>query len=173
MDVDAIRHELLDGDSAWLRARRRIAAVAALLAAEFGVIGMRQYGMIRHLPDPPIRGFDSDAVTTSRAAYPFGVPDASFAIIGAGLVIALATARGSQRSGRTAWLDLALGAAIAGSSVGAVFYAAQMVRQKRACVYCIVGAAGFFSLVPLAARGVARAWHTVRASATSQSDKSI
>jgi uncharacterized membrane protein len=161
MDTEEIRHELLDGDDDWLRTRRKIAAIAALLAAEFAVLGMRQYGVIRRLPDLPIRGFDANAVSTSRAAYPLGIPDASLAVVGAGALIVLATAGGSRRSGRAPLLDLALGAAIGVGAISAVTYFIQMVRQRRVCIYCIASTAGFLSLVPLAARGVVRAWHLV------------
>lgn len=150
-----IRDELLGSTDPWLQRRRRIAQIAALLAAEFGVIGMRQYGAIRRLPDLPVRGFDSNAVITSRAAYPFGIPDAALAVTGAGAIIALATARGARRS---PWLDLALGAGIAGGAAGALVYLGAMVKQRRACAYCFAGASGFLSLVPLAARGLLAAW---------------
>ncbi len=156
-----VRDELLHGTDPWLRRRRRIAQIAALLAAEFGVIGMRQYGAIRHLPDLPVRGFDSNAVITSRAAYPFGIPDAALAVTGAGAIIALATAGGSQRSGRSPWLDLALGAGVAVGGLGALIYLGMMAKQRRACAYCFAGASGFLSLVPLAARGVLAAWRRV------------
>jgi uncharacterized membrane protein len=102
-------------------------------------------------------------VTTSRAAYPLGVPDAALAVIGTGALIALATAGGTRRSGRSPWLDLALGAGVSTGGAGALFYLGQMVRLRRVCVYCIGGAAGFLSLVPLAARGVGRAWRAIRA----------
>lgn len=163
MDIEQVRHDLLHGDDDWLRARRKIAAIAALLAAEFAVLGMRQYGVIRRLPDLPLRGFDANAVTTSRAAYPLGIPDASLAVAGAGALIALATAGGGRRSGRAPLLDLALGAATGVGAVSALVYFAQMVRQRRVCIYCIAGTAGFLSLVPLVAGGVVRAWRRVRA----------
>jgi vitamin K epoxide reductase family protein len=156
--VVTIRDELLHGTDPWLQRRRRIAQVAALLAAEFGVIGMRQYGAIRRLPDLPVRGFDSNAVITSRAAYPLGIPDAALAVTGAGAIIALATARGAVRS---PWLDLAMGAAIVVGAAGAVVYLGAMARQRRACAYCLAGASGFLSLIPLAAHGVLEAWRRV------------
>lgn len=162
MNVDAIRDELLHGCDDWLRSRRKIAVIAALLASEFSLLGMRQYGVIRHLPDVPLRGFDANAVTTSRAAYPLGVPDSALAVVGAGALVAFAMAGGSRRSGRSPWLDLALGAGILAGCTGAIGYLAEMVRLRRVCVYCIAGTVGFASLVPLAARGVFRAWRTLR-----------
>ena len=146
------REELLHSSDRWLQRRRTVTAIAAGLASEFAIIGMRQYGVIRRLPDPP--GFDSNAVVTSKAAYPFGVPDASLAIIGAGAIVATALARGTSKRGR--WLDVLLGAGVVGGALGAAVYLGQMVRMRKACAYCLVGAAGFFSLVPLALPGVIR-----------------
>jgi uncharacterized membrane protein len=156
MNIDAVREQLLTSDDHWLQRRRTISMIAGLLATEFAIIGMRQYGVIRRLPDPP--GFDSNAVVTSHAAYPLGIPDATLAVVGAGALMATALAGGTAQSGRPRWLDLALGAGIFGGVVGAGIYVREMVRLKRACAYCIVGASGFASLVPLAARGVLRAF---------------
>jgi uncharacterized membrane protein len=118
---------------------------------------MRQYGVIRHLPDPPIRGFHSDAVLTSRAAYPFGVPDSALAVSGLGAVIALATAGGSERSGRPRWLDGMLGLGAAGGAAGAMYYLREMIVQKRWCAYCLVSAAGMFAIAGMTARGLSAA----------------
>jgi uncharacterized membrane protein len=149
-----VRSELLEPRDAWTRTRRRIAALAGGLATQFAILGMRQYGVIRHLPDPPIRGFDSDAVLTSRAAYPFGVPDSALAVTGLGAVIALATAGGSARSGRPRWLDGALALGAAGGAAGAVYYLREMIMLKRWCAYCLVSSAGMFAIAGMTALGL-------------------
>ena len=124
--------------------RKRIATLAAGLAAEFALIGLRQYGVIKKLPDLPIRGFDSNAVITSPRAYPLGIPDSALAVTGLGGIIALATARRPRK-----WLDRLLAGAVAVAAAGATYYLAEMiVRQRRLCAYCLVGAAGMFAMVP-------------------------
>jgi uncharacterized membrane protein len=115
---------------------------------------MRQYGAIRHLPDPPIRGFHSDAVLTSRAAYPLGIPDSALAVTGLGAMIAIATAGGSARSGRPRWLDGMLGLGAAGGAAGAAYYLREMIGQQRWCAYCLVSAAGMFAIAAMTARGL-------------------
>lgn len=49
-------------------------------------------GIVKHLPDPPLRGFDSDRVNTSRTAFPFGIPDGSLALLSFAANIPLAAA---------------------------------------------------------------------------------
>ncbi len=152
-----VRSELLESRDPWTRTRRRIAALAGGLAAHFAILGMRQYGAIRHLPDPPIRGFHSDAVLTSRAAYPLGIPDSALAVTGLGAIIAIATAGGSERSGRPRWFDGMLGLGAAGGAAGAAYYLREMIGQKRWCAYCLVSAAGMFTIAAMTARGLSAA----------------
>jgi uncharacterized membrane protein len=107
---------------------------------------MRQYGVISRLPDIPVRPFDSNAVITSPAAYPFGIPDSALAVTGLGAIIAIATARGARRS---RWLDALLTVAVATGVSGATHYLYEMVvRQRRLCAYCLVGVVGFYAMVP-------------------------
>jgi uncharacterized membrane protein len=149
MTTRQVQKELTSGRGESLSARRRIAAIAAGLAADFALIGMRQYGVIRNLPDLPSRMFDSNAVITSPAAYPLGIPDSAIAVTGLGGIIALATARGSKHSGRGAWLDKLLAGAVTIGAAGATHYLYEMsVRQRRLCAYCLVGVAGFYAMVP-------------------------
>ena len=153
MDLRAISDELRHGDDPGLRLRRRIATLAGLLAADFALVGMYQYGAIRRLPDVPVPGFDADAVMTAPSAYPFGIPDAAVALVGLGGIIALATAGGSERTGRPRALDTALGVAVLGGTAASVYFVDDMVRRrKRLCAYCLGAAVGFFAMLPLAAR---------------------
>jgi uncharacterized membrane protein len=155
MDLDIVRRELTSEGDRWLRDRRRIATIAAALAADFALIGLYQYGGVKKLPDVPLRAFDSQKIMRSPHAYPFGVPDSAFAVIGCGAIIVLATARGSTQ--RPKLLDLALGAAVAGGVIGSLYYLREMVAvQKKLCAYCLAGATGFFAMGALAFRGIRR-----------------
>lgn len=135
--------------------RRTIAMIASALAAEFAVIGLRQHGVIRRLPDLPIRGFDSNAVITARSAYPLGIPDSTLAIAGLGAILAAASAQRPARGLRRRVLDAALLGGAAAGAGGALYYLHDMVvRQKRLCAYCLVAVTGFLALAPLAVRAV-------------------
>jgi uncharacterized membrane protein len=131
---------------------RRIATLASLIGIEFLVVGLRQLGVIRRVPDLPVRGFDSNAVITSPAAHPFGVPDAPVAAALSATIAALAARR---RPGPITEVALA-GAVLAGAG-GALYYLREMFfRQKRLCIYCLVAASGLLALVPMTASALRR-----------------
>ena len=153
MKPGAIRRELREADSPSLRRRRWIAALSAVGVVDFAVISLYQLGVIRHLPDPPGRLFDSDKVNGSRKAYATGVPDGTLGLALYALTLVLTGAGGTSRTGRPAILDLALGGAVLAGAIGAAHYLYDMVmRQERACPYCLAGAAVSFAMLPLAVR---------------------
>lgn len=149
-DGDAIRNALREGRSKELQRRRWIAALCAAGVLDFAIITLYQIGLIRHLPDPPGAIFDSDKVNASSSAYAYGVPDGALGLGLYAATMALAGIGGTSRSGRHAGWDLALGAAILAGVSGAGHYLQDMIRnQKRACPYCLTGAALNVAMVPL------------------------
>ena len=150
MDVNAIRVELRHGHSPSLRRRRWIGALAAVGLADFAIISLYQFGVIRHLPDPPGKLFDSDKVNASHKAYAMGFPDGTAGAALHAFIMMLASAGGSRSTGRKPVLDLLLGGAvIAGAAAGAQYLFDMVRNQERACPYCIAGAAINFSMLPL------------------------
>jgi uncharacterized membrane protein len=138
------------------RRYRGIAALAGAAAADFALGSLVQLGVIDRLPDPPIRGIDSHRVMTSPAAFPLGIPDAPLAFALEAAVAGLALA-GLHRPRRRRWVDRALRVAVVAGAIGVVRYAIEMVRLRRACVYCIAAGGLMLATVPLAlARGEAR-----------------
>jgi uncharacterized membrane protein len=163
INVDGMREQWRHGDEPSLRRRRRISALCAVGLADFAVITLYQLGVIRHLPDPPGRIFDSDKVNASRKAYATGVPDGSLGALLYAATLVLAAAGGTRRTGRPAVLGVALGGAAAAGAVGALDYLGDMIfKERRACPYCLVGAAINLALVPLAAREALESIRTIR-----------
>jgi uncharacterized membrane protein len=153
MNVDAIRQELRNGQSPSLQRRRKVALLSAVGLVDFALISLYQMGVIRHLPDPPGRLFDSDKVNASHKAYMMGLPDGTTGAALYALNLMLASAGGSRKASRHPVFDVLLAGAVAASAVGALHYLYDMVtKQQRACPYCLVGAALNFSMVPLVAR---------------------
>lgn len=153
MDAKAIRKELRNGKSESLHRRRLIALLSAAGAVNFSIISLYQMGVIKKLPDLPGRIFDSNKVNASKKAYMFGVPDGT---LGLGMYAAnmmLASAKGSRRTGRSPWLDFVLAGAVVASVGGTLDYLYDMFfKQKKACPYCLTGAALNFAMLPLALR---------------------
>lgn len=142
MDAIAIRNELRDGNSKPLDARRKVILLSALGLVDFSIISLYQTGILRHLPDPPHPIFDSDTINASEEAYQFGAPDGPVSAVAYATTMVLASAGGSEKTGRKPAIDLALGATVAGNALGAIYYLYKMIfEQKKICPYCVTGAA--------------------------------
>ncbi|NJO02101.1 MAG: hypothetical protein HC880_10760 [Bacteroidia bacterium] len=115
MQVEKIRKELLFGDHADLRRRRKIIALSALGLIDFTLISLYQTGVIKRLPDFKAPLFDSNAVNASRKAYLFGLPDATISAVLYASNIALASAGGTRQSGRHKAWDWLLGVSLVGT----------------------------------------------------------
>lgn len=164
VNVDAIRAALRDEHSCAMTRRRRIALLSALGLVDFAVISLYQTGVIRHLPDPPGRVFESDQVNASRKAYAWGVPDGTTGALLYAATLALASAGGSRASGRSPFVSLLMGGVIGAGVLGALDYLRDMVfNQQRACPYCLLGAGLNFGMAALAAPEVAEALTELRA----------
>jgi uncharacterized membrane protein len=142
MNAAAIRQELLTGTGKDLEKRRTIAALSAIGLVDFAFLSLYQSGVIRRLPELPIKGFDSNKVNAATEAYQMGAPDATISACVYASNMVLATAGGTEASGRKPVFDLLLGSAIAGNAAGALYYLHNMIfQQKKVCPYCVVGAA--------------------------------
>ncbi len=95
---------------------RRRAMIGASLAAlgSLGVIALYQLGLIAHLPDPPLPGFDADKVHGSAEAYAIlSTPDAMLGLGSYAATAALAAMGAPDRATTRPWIPLALAAKVA------------------------------------------------------------
>ncbi len=151
MNIDAIRKQLRSGKSPSLQRRRKIALLSAIGLVDFSMISLYQVGVIKHMPDPPGKIFDSDKANGSHKAYAAGVPDGPITLVAFGMNILLASAGGSRKSGRHPIFDVLLGALVTGTALGSINYMYNMITvQEKACPYCMVGALLNFVMVPYA-----------------------
>ncbi len=155
MKVREIRDDLRRGDTAGLEQRRASIALSLVGMASMGATTLLQAGLVRHLPDPPLPGFDSDKVNLSDDAFPFGVPDGPIALAGFAMNIPLAALGPSNRARTLPWVPLL---ALAKSSIDAaisgwLFYK-MPTKEKAWCIYCIVA---FFANLGLLALAVSEA----------------
>jgi len=142
MRTAAIRQELLTGTGEDLERRRKIMILSTLGLVDFAFISLYQSGAVKRMPELPIKIFDSNKVNAAPDAYQMGAPDGTISAWLYATNMVLATAGGTEASGRKPVFDVALGGTIAANAVGAVYYLFNMAfKQKRVCPYCIVGAA--------------------------------
>jgi uncharacterized membrane protein len=95
-------------------------------------VALYQLGAVSRLPDPPFSVFDSERITTSRAAHPFGIPDGllGLASFGTTLVLALLSKR-SRVASHLLGAKLVLDA-----SVAAFNASRQIVSFGKLCSWC-------------------------------------
>jgi len=97
-----------DGD---MRRRRWIVGLSVFSCGMLGGIALFQTGILKSLPDPPLRAFDANAVHGSPEAYALlGTPDALLGMASYGVTACLAGMGAEDRSKHAKWIPLAMGA---------------------------------------------------------------
>jgi len=95
-------------------------------------VALYQSGMIARLPDPPVRVFDSQRITTSGAAHPFGIPDGWLGLASFGTTFILALLARRHRAAKKL-----LGAKLTLDASAAAFNATrQVVSFGKLCSWC-------------------------------------
>lgn len=135
----ALRAALRRGRSSDLARRRLIAAASLAGGASMAVVSLFQLGIIEHLPDPPLPGFDSDKVTSSDIAFGLTLPDAPLSLTSFASNLALAGWGGAERARDTPGIPVAVAAKAAVEAAVSGWLFVQMRRRERAwCAYCLV-----------------------------------
>lgn len=135
-----LSRELRQGQSADLTRRRWIIGLSMVGTAMAQVVSLYQTGIIRHLPDPPSRLFDSDRVDASDYAYRrLSTPDGFMMLVSYGITAGLAAAGGERRARQTPLLPIAMGLKILGDVAVALELGREEWAENQAlCAYCQV-----------------------------------
>lgn len=134
-----------------MRRRRGAVAVSLLGIGAMAFTTMLQMGLVRRLPDPPIRRFNTKKVNLTDEAFSYGGPDSPIVILMHAINMVLATTGGADRARRHPWLPL-LAASLSGaqSAMAAKYLFYQMPQVDEAyCPYCIVDALAHFATLGL------------------------
>jgi uncharacterized membrane protein len=147
-----------------MRRRRWVAGLTLLASAAYGVVAAYQYGLVRHLPEPPLRMLDADRVDASGEAYAVGhTPDTALALASAAVTLILVGMGPADRAVRRPWLPLLTAGKVAGDAAAGVWlFAEQVTRHRRLCGWCTLAAATAVAAVPFTVPEAYRAWRTVR-----------
>lgn len=164
IDIDRLRRDLQESSSEGMKRRRRIIGLSLAGMASMAAVALLQTGIVDHLPDPPLPGFDSDKVNSSDDAYQFGVPDGTLSLASLAANIPLAAFGEAGRARKKPWVPLVAAGKAAVEAIGAAWYFYQMPAKENAwCGYCIAGAlvnAGLFALtLPEAREALAALLH--------------
>src|SRR5579884_4379121 len=150
MNAQQIRRELRNDPSVELRRRRAIIGLSLVGMAAMPPVCVLQTGLVRHLPDLPVRGVDSDGANLSDTAYRLGIPDGTLALASLAANIPVAAWGGAERAREQPWLSLGAAAKAVGDAVGAGSYFWQMLTGREPwCPYCITAALAIFGIAGL------------------------
>ncbi len=109
-----------------------IACCGAAIATLLPVL-LYQTKAIRALPDPPGRFFASERITTSKDAFPLGIPDGALGLASYGLTLALLTSeRGQPSLHKVLQAKLLLDGGMAAANT-----IRQLVRFQKVCSWCM------------------------------------
>jgi uncharacterized membrane protein len=158
-----LRRDLQRGTSTHLKLRRAIIGTPVVGAASMLPVTLLQTGIVHDLPDPPIKGFHSDAANSSLIAYQFGVPDGTTAVASFALNIPIAAFGGVDRPHTKPLVPLLATAKAAIDFASSAWYFDKMRRGKKWCPYCIVGAISSLAVFLLTVREARVAWKHFRA----------
>ena len=150
MDTQQLRDDLRHGTTGDLRRRRAILGWSLAGMAWMTAVTMLQTGVVEHLPDPPLRSFNSDKVNSSDTAYRFGAPDGALGLVGFAANVPIAAFGGEDRAWEQPLVPLAAAAKAGVDAVIAGWFFYQMpVKEKAWCGYCIGAAPCNFVILAL------------------------
>ncbi len=125
-------------------------------------VALFQTGVLDSLPDPPSRVFDSNWITQSKTAHPFGIPDALLGLASFSTTLTLILlARKSSKAKELLGVKLALDA-----SAAAFNATRQIVKFGKLCSWC-TGTALAAGVMAFAGRGeIVKSSQKAKSSAT-------
>jgi len=146
-----VNDDIRTTDTESIARRRGIVALSLTASAAMGVIALYQTGLIKHLPEPPLRFFDADRIDASAEAYKrFRTPDSLLGLGSYAMTAGLAAMGGRDRA---RWISLAMAAKVAFDAANAGRLTIVQWKDFRAwCFWCLIAAGATFAMVPLATR---------------------
>lgn len=138
-------------DRSPLMRRRRIAVGLSLAStATLGFISLFQTGIIRKLPDPPIKRFKASAVSSSGEGYLMGIPDALLGMVSYTVTASLIAGGPPDRVRKLPWLPAAAMVKTGLDTIVSLRLARIQFRDLRLyCVYCLAATGMTVAAAPL------------------------
>jgi Vitamin K epoxide reductase family len=151
MNPEVLGRELRLGTGCFLPQRRGIVGLALVATCSMSLISLYQMGIIKHLPEPPLRGLDADKVDASAEAYSrFATPDGALGLGSYAVTLGLAAMGGKDRAKEQPWIPLALAAKVAFDTSQAVrLFIDQRTKYHAWCFWSLLAAGSTIAAVPL------------------------
>ncbi len=163
LEPQELRRELQEKQTKSLRRRRVIIGLSLLGMGAMTMVSLFQTGVIKHLPDPPIDGFDSDKVNSSDTAYALGVPDGTLSLASLAANIPIAAFGGANRAEEQPIVPvLAAGKAMVEAVVAGWYFYQMPAVEKAWCGYCIMGAVANMGIAALSLPEAIEALETLK-----------
>jgi uncharacterized membrane protein len=105
---------------------------ACVALATLVPVALYQTHVIKRLPDPPVKVFNSERITMSKTAHPFGVPDALLGLASFGATLGLALLASRSRSAKKL-LGVKL---VLDASMAAFNASRQVIEFDSLCSWC-------------------------------------
>ena len=157
-----LRRDLQRDTTTYMKLRRAIIGTSVAGMAAMVPVSMLQTGLVHHLPDPPIKGFHSDAANSSLVAYKFGSPDGPASVASFALNLPIAAFGGADRARMKPLIPLIAAGKAAIDAATSAWYFNEMRRGKKWCPYCILGAISSLTVCLLTLPEARAAWSQFR-----------
>jgi uncharacterized membrane protein len=157
-----LRRDLQRDTTTYMKLRRAIIGTSVAGMAAMVPVSMLQAGLVHHLPDPPIKGFHSDAANSSLIAYRFGSPDGPVSVASFALNLPIAAFGGADRARTKPLIPLIAAGKAAIDAATSAWYFNEMRRGKKWCPYCILGAISSLTVFLLTIPEARVAWSKFR-----------
>jgi hypothetical protein len=147
-----VGRELRHGSTPFLKRRRGIIGLAFFSCAVLGVVALYQVGILKKLPQPPLRGFDTGRVNGSGEAYAIlATPDAFLGLASYAVTACLAAMGSENRSRLYPWVPVGLAVKLLGDSAMAMKLSLDEATKFRAfSIWSVLVAAATWTALPLA-----------------------
>jgi hypothetical protein len=151
MKPEELGRQLRTETGSFLGLRRGIVGLAMVAAGSMGLITLYQMGIIKHLPEPPLPGLDSDRVDASSEAYSrFSTPDGVLGLGNYAVTMGLAAMGGKDRARKQPWIPLLLAAKVGFDlSQATRLFFDQKSKYHAFCSWCLLAAGSTVATVPL------------------------
>jgi len=147
-----IGRDLRHGSSPFLKRRRSIIGLALFSCAVLGAVALYQVGILKNLPQPPFKTFDTGRVNGSGQAYAIlATPDAFLGLASYAVTACLAAMGPDNRWRQHRWMPVALAVKLFGDSAMAAKLSFDEATKFHAfSIWSVIVAAATWTALPLA-----------------------